>query len=471
MWPDTAVVGLDGPPEPDPGLWVPNSPAQNTRLRGRQEHGPVGVYRHCLSVALDIRGPVELDLLQAAVDQVVARHEALRAVFPPEGSAHHLQPHCRVPVERQLISGPNPEARWSAARERAQLSAAEPFDLAHGPLIRARLLSSDRQRHLLVLAFEPLVIDAWSAAIVVDELLGALRELAERGETAGTEAPSYAAVRVELEQWRSGPGGLAALERRALAAVGAPPELRVGPEPDGTEADGLAHAEVELTDEAAATVAQRAAQLRLSPFAVALTAFDLAARAWTGQQRCAVTSTFACRESTREEYVVGPLANQVLLTIAPGEGTLAEQIGQMGRELRRQLADQRVLREDVEAREPSCRPDPRRVSVSLMFLPAALSGAAQARMHVGETRVGRGAVSVCPTGADVDLFVAERPPLLDAGRRPLLALGGLSPRHRVGHAQLREILDRWRRAFALLAESDWERTRCRDAVAALDGKE
>ncbi|WP_323163465.1 condensation domain-containing protein, partial [Pseudomonas viridiflava] len=49
--------------------------------------------------------------------------------------------------------------------------AVAPFDLAHGPLIRAHLLQVADERHVLLLTVHHIVADGWSMGVLTQELL------------------------------------------------------------------------------------------------------------------------------------------------------------------------------------------------------------------------------------------------------------------------------------------------------------
>src|SRR5205823_1814026 len=55
-------------------------------------------------------------------------------------------------------------------QRQARLEARQPFDLAEGPLLRVWLLRVSRQDHVLLLSMHHIISDAWSRAILVNEL-------------------------------------------------------------------------------------------------------------------------------------------------------------------------------------------------------------------------------------------------------------------------------------------------------------
>ncbi|MEO7288479.1 MAG: condensation domain-containing protein, partial [Jatrophihabitantaceae bacterium] len=121
-----------------------------------------------LSRALSLEGPLDLERLQNALRQAVARHPALRTRFAERHGS----------LRREITDcGPElpPVLDVSAADEnqlRTQITACArtPIDLASGRLLRAALLRRGPQSHVLVLSTHHIVMDVWSLAVLFDEL-------------------------------------------------------------------------------------------------------------------------------------------------------------------------------------------------------------------------------------------------------------------------------------------------------------
>ncbi|KKJ01901.1 condensation domain-containing protein, partial [Burkholderia gladioli] len=133
-----------------------------------------------MPVVLRLRGALDTAALQWAYARVAARHEALRTIFVE----HDGEPSQVVlPAEDfALAVEDRPElAGDAAALERfVAEDAAAPFDLARGPLARARLLRLGEQDHLLLLTLHHIVSDGWSMGVLTREL-GTLYQGRRRG--------------------------------------------------------------------------------------------------------------------------------------------------------------------------------------------------------------------------------------------------------------------------------------------------
>ncbi|HEV2843869.1 MAG TPA: AMP-binding protein, partial [Thermoanaerobaculia bacterium] len=95
-----------------------------------------------IAAALRAAGPLDATVLAASLGEIVRRHEALRTVFAaPLGVPEQVvQPPFAVSLPVVDLSGLSKPAREAAAVALAGEEAARPFDLAHGPLLRATLL-------------------------------------------------------------------------------------------------------------------------------------------------------------------------------------------------------------------------------------------------------------------------------------------------------------------------------------------
>lgn len=139
------------------------------RLWFVQELDPETAVYHIPTV-LHLRGPLDTAALGAALAAMVERHEALRTTFAAEVGQPYQVPGAGVPPPLpvdDLSHRPDPAAD---ADRTANETALAPFDLARGPLLRARLLRLAPEEHRLLLTFHHIVIDGWSLEILYREL-------------------------------------------------------------------------------------------------------------------------------------------------------------------------------------------------------------------------------------------------------------------------------------------------------------
>ncbi len=121
--------------------------------------------------ALRLRGRLDVDALYRTVQSIVDRHESLRTCFAEEqgGPVQIIAPSLRVEIPLEDLS------RFSEAEQQRQVMAflnsewCEPFDLAHGPLLRVKLLKLAEADHVLLRTFHHIVADGWSLGVFMRE--------------------------------------------------------------------------------------------------------------------------------------------------------------------------------------------------------------------------------------------------------------------------------------------------------------
>jgi len=144
-------------------LWLHAQLAPNTALYNE----PLTV-RH--------RGPLELPALERAFSEIVRRHEAWRTIFPVVDGEPSQRVLPAFPVEIpeiDLRSFP-PEQREQEAVRLATADARLPFDLASGPLFRARLVRLADNEQRLYVVLHHLIFDGFSGYRVFLPELAAL---------------------------------------------------------------------------------------------------------------------------------------------------------------------------------------------------------------------------------------------------------------------------------------------------------
>lgn len=114
---------------------------------------------------LRLRGALNIPALERGLSEIVRRHEVLRTVFA--GEADSLE---QVVLPVTPIELPVSEIAAEDAVREAIAEFRKPFDLARGPMLRARLWRVGEDDHILLIVLHHIVSDAWTAAILFEEL-------------------------------------------------------------------------------------------------------------------------------------------------------------------------------------------------------------------------------------------------------------------------------------------------------------
>ncbi|MFJ8885679.1 amino acid adenylation domain-containing protein [Streptomyces sp. NPDC102402] len=167
------------PVRPEP---LPLSSAQQRLwFLGRLE-GPSATYNVPLLLRLD--GRLDVEALESALADVVDRHESLRTVFPDTDG-----------VARQLVLGAEDadldltpyDTEPDRLDEVLAAEVAHPFDVSAELPVRARLVRTGTESHVLVLVVHHIAGDGWSLAPLARDLGEAYRARAEGVEPSWTE--------------------------------------------------------------------------------------------------------------------------------------------------------------------------------------------------------------------------------------------------------------------------------------------
>ena len=301
-------------------------------------------------VAVELAGELDVAALEAALRDVLARHEVLRTVFPAQGG----QPYQRVlqageltwnlPVTEVPLTG-NPVAGTAgpagdAVAELVASLAGRQFDLAAEIPVRAGLLVTGLDAHVLVLVIHHIASDGWSMGPLARDISVAYAARREGREPGWPPLPlqyaDYAIWQRELLGDVADPGSLAGVQldywRQALA--GAPQELALPtdrPRPPVPGYHGHAAA-VQVSPEVHARLAELAKAGGLTVFMVVQAAVAvLLARLGAGTD-VPLGAAVAGRTDAAVEELAGFFVNTLVLrTDVSGDPPFTELLGRVRR--------------------------------------------------------------------------------------------------------------------------------------------
>ncbi|MEV1086161.1 amino acid adenylation domain-containing protein, partial [Streptomyces sp. NPDC050211] len=290
-------------------------PATNAQRRmwllDRLDDSPLPPYNMVEAYRIEHSGtPVDTGLLADRVDELVARHEALRTVLRdgPHGLEQSVLPApSGVLTVEPVPAGTDPHQALEEAYAR---ECAWRFDLAHGPLTRVTWLP-DSGGGTLLFNIHHAVCDGWSYAVLLRDLVDSLREDAP----AAPPAPQYAEHTHALAGRLAGPLGEAHRAYWAQALADLPEPLLLPTDRRRPAVRGFAGGKVrlplpaELTDALAAACRDMAA----TPFMGVVAAVRVLLLRLCGQGDALLGTVVAGRTGRRAAGTVGLFANTVVL--------------------------------------------------------------------------------------------------------------------------------------------------------------
>ncbi len=289
-------------------------------------------------LVLRIDGKLDISALRRALDTLWARHEALRTVFldtsgTGEGAHAELLPaDDGMPWREDDLS-----SRLDASQDEwlrlCEEEATQAFDLARGPLVRARLVRRAANEHTLMLTLHHIICDGWSLAVLVRELGALYRAVTEeRPDPLGALTIQYPDYVSWQRQWF----GAERLEREAAywktTLAGIPTLLDLPtdhPRPAQQQFDA-ARLPLELDPMLTQDLRRLAARRGTTVFAVVTAAWAAVLGRLAGQEDIVIGTPVANRSKPELEAVVGLFVNTLALRIdlsgMPSVGQLLDRV-------------------------------------------------------------------------------------------------------------------------------------------------
>ncbi|MDC8455651.1 non-ribosomal peptide synthetase [Marinobacter sp. DS40M6] len=122
------------------------------------------------AVSVKLSGNLDANLLRQCFDDLIAKHDILRATFSRNGTEICLHDTSTFQLEVEDLSGGTPSEQEAAIRDLWKNIAISPMNLEEGPLLFAWLMKLDSNTHELVLAAHHIVCDGWSIGLMLTEL-------------------------------------------------------------------------------------------------------------------------------------------------------------------------------------------------------------------------------------------------------------------------------------------------------------
>ncbi|MGW1116484.1 amino acid adenylation domain-containing protein [Streptomyces tanashiensis] len=299
--------------DPRPAGTAPPLSSGQERLWFMDQFAP-GSTAYTLAPARRLRGPFDRAALDAALTDLVARHESLRMTFrTTEGGTAEVRVAEPAPFAALHVDAgadPDPEAR--AAAELGALIA-EPFDLRTGPLLRALVVRVAEDDHVLALVMHHIICDGWSIDLLNREI--DVRYAHHAHGTPG-ELPRLDVQFGDYAAWqrdRLEHGHLAASRDYWRTALDGVPALELPsdrPRPPVFTFDGAA-TEFRWSPELSRRIGEVARAHGASPYMVLMAAFQALLGRHSGRRDFAVGSAVAGRLHRELENVVGAFVNML----------------------------------------------------------------------------------------------------------------------------------------------------------------
>ena len=277
--------------------------------------------------------PLDTEVLERALNEIVARHEALRTTFTVVGGSpvQRIASNLRIGIEE--IDLRSHADRYNEAQRVLNEEVAQAFDLQRGPLLRARLIRRSVGDSLFVVNMHHIVSDGWSGGVLLRELLvlynAFIQERPSPLEELRIQYPDFA---VWQREWLRGETLLHQLSYWKDQMIGAPPLLELPsdrPRPPVESYHGAVQT-FSIPRRIVEPLRELGREQNATLFMVLLAVFKAMLSRYSGMTDIVVGSPIANRNRAELESLIGFFVNMLALrTQVPAEVSIADLVGRV----------------------------------------------------------------------------------------------------------------------------------------------
>jgi amino acid adenylation domain-containing protein len=284
-----------------------------------------------LPTAYRITGQLDIVALKQSLEEIVQRHEALRTTFVAVNGQPFQVIHDTQAVRLSVLDVQDlPETE---VKRLVTGLAAQPFDLATGPLWRVHLLHLGGEDHLLLFTIHHIIFDEWSENIFFKELAALYEGFFTGKRSPLPELPiQYADFADWQRQWLQGKTLESQLDYWKQQLANTPPVLELPtdrPRPSVMSYAGK-KLYLELPKSLSEALKELSQQEGVTLYMMLLAAFKTLLYRYSNQSDIVVGSPIAGRNRTETEDLIGFFVNTLVLrTDLSGNPSVRELLGRI----------------------------------------------------------------------------------------------------------------------------------------------
>jgi len=269
-----------------------------------------------IPAALRLRGTLDLDALEHSFRALIERHESLRTTFVHDGeqALQHIASVGDLRLDIEDLSATPPDTAQLTALVEAETRRL--FDLAHGPLLRVRLLRLAADEHVLVLTQHHSVSDGWSMQVMIEELVQAYAAFTQGRELQLPALPiQYPDYALWQRQWMEAGERQRQLDYWVAQLAGEQTLLELPLDRPRPAEQSHRGARLQIAVQAAQISALKALAQRegVTLFMLLLASFQALLQRYSGQADVRVGAPTANRSRSETERLIGYFVNTQVL--------------------------------------------------------------------------------------------------------------------------------------------------------------
>ena len=318
----------------DPSITQPPLSFAQQRLWFMEQLEP-GNAAYNIPMGVKWLGPLNLTVFEKSVSEIVSRHETMRTTFANVGGepVQVISPPAKVslPVV-DLIALPKTEHASEIDRAR-RTEVQTAFDLAKGPLWRAKLLRFAPEEHIVLFTLHHSISDGWSLNVLVREMVELYTAFSYGRPSPLEPLPvQYADFAIWQREWLQGDTLNCELDYWAKQLRGAPTRLELPTDRPSTpkgHRDGALHS-FTIPPDVALKLKEIARREEATLFMVLFAGFAALLSRYSGQEDVLIGTAIAGRQRAELEKLIGFFINTLVIrTDLKGNPSFRDLVGRV----------------------------------------------------------------------------------------------------------------------------------------------
>ena len=287
-------------------------------------YGKSATYNIPIGIYLD--GSLNLAALEAALVEIVRRHEVLRVTFQAENGTpfQAIAPPSNLQLPVIDLQNLSEAIRESEVQRLVKEEASKFFDIATELLVRFKLLRLSAKSNVLLLTIHHIVSDDWSVEVFFRELQLIYQAFSQQKPSPLPELPiQYADFAIWQRQCLTPKFLVTELDYWKQQLAGIPPQLELPTDRNRPSVMGLrgSIASFSLPVELTAKLLEVSQKYDATLFMTLLAAFSILLYRYSGQTDIAIGSPIANRDRPEIESLIGFFVNTLVLRTTFAENT------------------------------------------------------------------------------------------------------------------------------------------------------
>ncbi len=265
-----------------------------------------------------ISGPLQVEVLEQAINAIIERHETLRTTFhEQEGEpVQTIHDSLKIKIVVTDISDLPESDKEKQVRALVQKEVLTPISLDTLPLFSLSLIRTSPEEHVIVLILHHIISDNWSSQIMMAEM-AALYQAFKNGEPVPLPPMKlqYADFAYWQRNWLSGEVLQKQIDFWKETLADAPPALNLPfdrPRPAKQTYNG-AYVEFALSPETSQALEELSRQEGVTLFMTLLSAFQSVLHLYSGQNDILIGTPIANRNHPEIEGIIGFFVNTLVM--------------------------------------------------------------------------------------------------------------------------------------------------------------